>query len=262
MIGLIDSGDSNITVTLNQASLPLSVSFHVMELADGALSELLPLRHEVDWGDKLGIFRDVVSGIHQMHSKRIVHRDLKASNVLLFDTSTRRPAAKVSDLGRSRDLAQPPRFDVDSYAAGRGDRSHAPPEHLWQLGSADHTALRKADVDLLGSVLYEFATGQGITAVTLPDWSSHLRAVGTMSPQEREASFRAAGRHMAEMHEIALGCWRMRHRPRYGTSSWTWCARCATPYLLAANAGSAQSATPRLGGSSGRSGEWTSSPRT
>ena len=205
VIGLIDSGDSNITVTINQTPLPLSVSFHVMELADGALSELLPLRHEVDWGDKLQIFRDVVSGIHQMHSKQIVHRDLKASNVLLFDTATRRPAAKVSDLGRSRDLTQPPRFDVDSYAAGRGDRSHAPPEHLWQLGSADHAALRMADVYLLGSVLYELATGQGITSVTLPDWSSHLRAVGSMSPQEREASFRVAGRHMGEMHEIALG---------------------------------------------------------
>ena len=112
----------------NAAALPLSVSFHVMDLADGALSELLPLRHEVGWGDKLRIFRDVVSGIHQMHGQRIVHRDLEASNVLLFDTATRTPVAKVSDLGRSRDLTQPPRFAVDSYAAGRGDRSHAPPE--------------------------------------------------------------------------------------------------------------------------------------
>ena len=204
VVWLTDSGKSNITVNIGQAPLPLSVSFHVMELADGALSELLPLRHAVDWADKLFIFRDVVSGMHQMHGKQIMHRDLKASNVLLFDTTTRRPAAKVSDLGRSRDLTQPPRFAADSYAAGRGDKSHAPPEHLWHLDRTDGAALRRADVYLLGSVLYEIATGQGITSMTLPDWSSHSRTAGSMSPQDRQAGFRAAGRHMAEMHETAL----------------------------------------------------------
>ena len=119
VVGLFDSGSSTITVTVNETPLPLLVSFHVMELADAALSELLPLRHEVDWADKLRLFRDVVAGIHQMHVKGMVHRDLKASNVLLFDTETRRPTAKVSDLGRSRDLSRPPRFGVDAYAAGR-----------------------------------------------------------------------------------------------------------------------------------------------
>ena len=205
VVGLLDSGSSTITVTVRAASLPLTVSFHVMELADAALSELLPLRHEVDWADKLRLFRDVVAGVHQMHVKGTVHRDLKASNVLLFDTEKRRPTAKVSDLGRSRDLSRPPRFDLDAYAAGRGDRSHAPPEHLWHLGSTDDAAMRRADVYLLGSVLYEIATGQSITSMTLPYWGSHIRDVGNMSPQDREASFGAAARHMVEVHEAALG---------------------------------------------------------
>lgn len=205
VVSLLDSGSSVITVTVKGAPLPMPVSFHVMELADGALSELLPVRHEVDWADKLRLFRDVVAGIHQMHIKGIVHRDLKASNVLLFDTKTRRPTAKVSDLGRSRDLSRPPRFDEDVYPAGRGDRSHAPPEHLWRLGSTDDAAQRRADVYLLGSVLYEIATGQSITSMTLPYWGSNLRVVRNMSPQDREAGFRAAARHMADIHEAALG---------------------------------------------------------
>lgn len=204
VIRLTDSGNSNITVNIGQAPVTLSVSFHVMELADGALSELVPLRHELDWADKLHIFRDVVSGVHQMHGKQIMHRDLKASNVLLFDTASRRPVAKVSDLGRSRDLTQPPRFAPDSYVAGRGDMSHAPPEHLWHLDRTDGTALRRADIYLLGSVLYEIATGQAITSILLPDWSSHSIAMGSMSPQAREAGFRAAGHHMSELHETAL----------------------------------------------------------
>ena len=205
MVSLSDSGNSNITVNIGRTRVPLSVSFYVMELADGALSELLAFRHEVDWLDKLRIFRDVVSGTHQMHSKRIVHRDLKASDVLLFDTATRRPTAKVSDLGRSRDLTQSPRFAVDSYTAGRGDRSYAPPEHLWHLDRTGETGFRRADIYLVGSVLYEIATGQGFTSMTLPDWSSHSSAAAGMSPQDREAGFRAAGRHMTEIHETALG---------------------------------------------------------
>jgi len=204
VVRMTDSGNPNITVNIGQAPVALSVSFHVMEWADGALSELVPLRHELDWADKLHISRDLVSGIHQMHDKQIMHRDLKASNVLLFDTASRRPVAKVSDLGRSRDLTQSPRFAADSYVAGRGDMSYAPPEHLWHLDRTDGTALRRADIYLLGSVLYEIATGQAITSILLPEWSSHRIAAASMKPQDREAGFRAAGRHMSELLETAL----------------------------------------------------------
>ena len=204
VVGLLDSGNSPITVTVNGTPLPMLVSFHVMELADAALSELLLLRHKVDWADKLRLFRDVVAGIHQMHLKGMVHRDLKASNVLLFDTETQRPVAKVSDLGRSRDLSRTPRFGVDAYPEGRGDRSHAPPEHLWSLGSTDDASQRQADVYLLGSVLYEFATGQSITSITLPYWRHHIKSAGGMNIQDRKTGFNAAARHMLDVHEDAL----------------------------------------------------------
>ena len=58
---------------------------------------------------------------------------------------------------------------------------------------------------MLGSVLYEVATGQSITSMTLPYWGSHIRGVGNMSQQDREARFRAEARHMADVHEAALG---------------------------------------------------------
>jgi serine/threonine protein kinase len=205
VVGLLDSANSIITVTVNENPLPVPVRFHVMELAEAALSELLPLRHEIDWVDKLRLFRDVVAGVHQMHVKGIVHRDLKASNVLLFDTETRRPVAKISDLGRSRDLSRPQRFDLGAYAAGRGDRNHAPPEHLWHLGNTDETAFRRADVYMVGSVLYEIATGQSITSMTLPYWGVRIGGLGPIGVQDREARFLSAARHMVEAHEAALG---------------------------------------------------------
>ena len=205
VISVLHSGNSQITVDINGTPVPLSVSFHVLERADGALSELLPLREEVEWCDKLVMFRDVVVGTHQMHLQRIMHRDLKASNVLLFDTRSIRVVAKVSDLGRSRDLRQQPRFDVDAYAAGRGDKSHAPPEHLWHLGRTDEAALRRADIYLAGSVLFELATGVGITSMTFTDWVAHSHAAASMNPQDRETAFHAAARQMTDVHEAALG---------------------------------------------------------
>lgn len=205
VVSLLDSGSSEITVNINGTPAPLQVSFHVLEHADGALSELLPLREELDWRDRLSMFRDVVLGVHQMHLKYIVHRDLKGSNVLLFDTASAQVIAKVSDLGRSRNLEQPPRFDVEAYAAGRGDKSHAPPEHLWNLGRFDHTSHRRADIYLAGSVLFELATGVGITSMTFADWNAHSSAAANMSQRDRETAYGAAARLMVEAHESALG---------------------------------------------------------
>lgn len=74
--------------------------------------------------------RDVVSGLHQMHTSHVAHRDLKADNVLLFIVGNRRVAAEVSDSGRSRDLHDSTRLDPSAYEWGRGDRYHAPPEHF------------------------------------------------------------------------------------------------------------------------------------
>ena len=205
VVQMLDSGQSRLAINIGGSPTGIEVGFHVLELADGALSELLPLRHELDWLDKMRIFRDVVSGTHQMHGEQIVHRDLKVSNVLLFNTRKAVVAAKISDLGRSRNLGLNPRFTTAAYATGRGDRSYASPENLWHLATGtDKTALRRADIYLLGSVLFEIATGSGITPVVLPHWYFHLSSTAGMDRQDREASFRAAGHHMSESHEMAL----------------------------------------------------------
>lgn len=230
VVSLIESGQSDLFIDIGGSPTRMRVRFHVLELGDGSLDELLPHRRELSWRAKMLLFRDVVSGVHQMHGKRVMHRDIKSSNVLLFDakkpvlalmsgsgglpasnvpvSDARKPVAtaKISDLGRSRNLDRSPRFSPSGYTSGRGDHSYAPPEFLWNLADGDDiTALRRADIYLLGSVLFEIATGLGITAVTLPDWQFHLDATAAMDIEDREASFRAAARYMKERYEAALG---------------------------------------------------------
>jgi serine/threonine protein kinase len=63
-----------------------------------------------------------VKGIHYLHSKRIIHMDLKASNILLTGDGT----AKVADVGLAAMLNKTYATDVN----GMGTFSWAAPELL------------------------------------------------------------------------------------------------------------------------------------
>lgn len=204
VLDLAASDQATISVSINGVVTPVSVRFHVVELADGALSDLLAHRHLLPWPDRLRLFRHVVAGAHQMHVRRVVHRDLKSSNTLLFDTASRRPVAKVSDLGRSCLTTEPPRFSVQHYVAGRGDRSFAPPELLWLQGDNDPIRYRQADVYLVGSVLFELATAQGITGMAIPNWHGEIQRAVAVPEAHRSAAFLAAANGMRLAFQLPL----------------------------------------------------------
>jgi serine/threonine protein kinase len=170
-------------------SVPLPVRYMVVELADACLAELVVNRHSLSWTARLGLFRDTVLGVHQMHLGMIVHRDLKSENVLISMLSKNATKACVADLGRGRNLHDPPRFLADDYLAGRGDLRFAPPELLHLTGVEDPTVFRRADLYLLGSVLYELCTGQGITAIVYGDPRAVLTAAVGIDPALRSADF-------------------------------------------------------------------------
>ena len=188
IVDLRSSGMSAVPVSVQGTSTVLNVRFHAMELADLALVDLLAYRDQVGWPHRLSIFRDVVSGLHQMHTSLIAHRDLKAGNVLLFMVGNRRVAAKVSDLGRSRDLHDSARLDPSAYEWGRGDRYHAPPEHLLGLGRSSEDDFKYADFYLVGSVLCEVISGQQMNSL-VPSNSATTQAFLAALPAEREAMF-------------------------------------------------------------------------
>lgn len=168
----------------NGVVVPIDIQFHLLELAEGSLDELVADHAAMDWALRLDLFRDVVAGLHQMHRADVVHRDVKSSNVLL-KPQRRAARAIVGDLGRSARLDQPARFSGGSYMFGRGDCSFAPPELLWGHGARSAGSFRHTDLYLLGSLLCELATGQAATAMLVPDWLAVRQHAELLSAADR-----------------------------------------------------------------------------
>jgi eukaryotic-like serine/threonine-protein kinase len=185
VVDIHDSGQH--TVHLNHrpsgGTIPVTTEFAVLELAAGALADLLLLGRSFGWSDRLRLYRDVVKGVHQMHLRRIVHRDVKADNALVFE---RPEIAKVADLGRSHDTNEPPRFVVEAYLHGRGDPHFAPLEFLWLQGTEDPDDQARADLYLLGSLLFEVATGVSFTALIASDPRSVMATNAALPEADRK----------------------------------------------------------------------------
>jgi serine/threonine protein kinase len=186
VVTLLDEGIYTVSLTTGGLAFPVQVPFMVLDRATVGLEDLLAQRHQLSWLDRMRLYRDVVKGCHQMHLKRLVHRDLKAANALVYDQE---PYGRITDLGRSKDTRQPPRFPANQYQAGRGDLRFAPPELLWGLGGTTPEAYCRIDLYHLGSVFYEFAAANGITASALTNprsWLSRAAALPDQAARERD----------------------------------------------------------------------------
>jgi hypothetical protein len=141
-----------------------------------------------------------------------VHRDLKGDNVLLL-RDFREAIAKVTDLGRGRDTRVEAHFPAGKYEMGRGDLRFAPPEFLWGLGSDDPEMMRLADIYLLGSVLFEIGTGQGLMGTVVGDPLRIVEAKQALKPSDRQSDFESARTQLQRDHELAYELFR-RELPR------------------------------------------------
>ncbi len=96
----------------------------VMELCEqGSLDTYLKKHPSLQWGAKYKITLDIIFGIHHLHSKNILHRDIKPQNVLI----DRQTNAKVTDFNLATS-------NLNSTALV-GTPLYMPPETLTQKGS-------------------------------------------------------------------------------------------------------------------------------
>jgi len=100
-------------------------------------------------GQKISVFRQVLSGVAELHRRGVVHCDLKPSNILV----DRKGTAKVLDMGIAEQFGST-RPALSNAPSARGTPAYMAPEQT--LGLQPHPP---ADVFSLGIILFELITG-------------------------------------------------------------------------------------------------------
>lgn len=122
----------------------------VMELVEGKTVDRLLREGRIDLARAVRYAREVAEGLAEAHAQGIVHRDLKAANVMV--TSSGR--VKILDFG----LAKTYQGDIDQEISTPGTvvgTCHAMSPEQAQGLTVDH----RSDLFSLGSLLYELITG-------------------------------------------------------------------------------------------------------
>jgi serine/threonine-protein kinase len=146
---------------------------------------------ELDRGTVLRIFVQVCRGVLALHDRRLVHFDLKPSNVFL-----KGDAARVGDYGLSRLMTE----GRQTLSFGRGTPQYMAPEML--RGRADH----RADVYSLGVILYECLTGRLPFETEVP---------GAVVLRETDEPPRFPEGFPPELRAVVVRCLRLSPEERY-----------------------------------------------
>lgn len=126
------------------------VQFIHMEYIPGvSLKEMVDVRDRIDEDKALAYIRQVAKGLQYAHDKRIIHHDIKLSNLLLSEGAV----VKITDFGISKV------FSATSQVEGKnrllGTSFYMAPE-LWAGKKIDH----RIDLYALGICLYKLLTGE------------------------------------------------------------------------------------------------------
>mmetsp|Transcript_21948 Transcript_21948/g.40066 ORF Transcript_21948/g.40066 Transcript_21948/m.40066 type:complete len:480 (-) Transcript_21948:22-1461(-) len=127
-------------------------------MAGGDLQQFLKTKGRVTEGEGRQIFRQIVEGVSAVHSRRILHRDLKLDNILLDRLYSK---VKICDFGICRVIKNDQILNDKS-----GTPAYVAPEVIAGQGYEGYSS----DVWSLGVLLYALLTGTfPFSADTLPD---------------------------------------------------------------------------------------------
>ena len=120
--------------------------YFVMELVEGMT--LLDIAGTKDEFSCLNIIRQAADGLGAAHSKQIVHRDIKSSNIM-YTTDGR---VKIMDFGLAKVIG---RSDLTTVGSTVGTMAYMSPEQ-----ARGEKVDQRADIYSLGAVFFELLTGE------------------------------------------------------------------------------------------------------
>lgn len=153
--------------------------FIVMPLVQGETLAAVIRRGRLPVADVLEIGKEIARGLAYSHSRGVVHRDVKPSNIMI---------SRQGELWRARLMDFGLAFDVGDFSITRtgnlpGTIAYLSPEQVSELPSPIDG---RADLYALGAVLYECLTGN-------PPFTGPLYTILYRTLQEKPASLRARG---------------------------------------------------------------------
>ncbi len=121
-----------------------------MELVQGKTLDRLLREGRLELARAVRLAREIADGLSEAHAQGIVHRDLKAANVMVTPTGR----AKILDFGLARTYGLEADQEISAPGAIVGTCHAMSPEQAQGL-SVDH----RSDLFSLGSLLYEMVSG-------------------------------------------------------------------------------------------------------
>lgn len=163
----------NVVAIYAVGELANGLPYLVMQYVDGmSLADRLSMEGPLDVGETKLILGHVAAGLSAAHAKGVVHRDIKAANVLWDEAAGR---ALVTDFGIA--AVSQPEPGADEMRLTRTGASVGTPQYMSPEQLLAERVDEKTDVYSLGLLGYELLAREGPFAVSSPNQLivAHLR---------------------------------------------------------------------------------------
>jgi eukaryotic-like serine/threonine-protein kinase len=124
--------------------------FAVMEYINGGQIDEIGFAKLPD-ATRRDLLRQILDGLSYLHSKNVIHRDVKPSNILIQNEGSQL-IVKITDFGISKHIAA----DYSLVSNAIGSIEYMPPEQFQKGGKIGYNA----DIWSFGVMLYELMTGE------------------------------------------------------------------------------------------------------